>query len=83
MCSSEHYLPRFIHQNRNLKSAVAPLVLFKATMGGTKPSPVDLLTPERLRALKKRLRSQRWHPQAVEREIALIQKLREQLSRGR
>ncbi len=34
------------------------------------------LSQEQARALKKKLRSLRWHPEAVMREIALIQKLR-------
>ena len=38
-----------------------------------KPSP---LSPEQARALKKKLRSLRWQPEAVMREIVLIQKLR-------
>jgi len=40
----------------------------------TKASPS--LSPAQARALKKKLRSLRWQPEAIMREIVLIQKLR-------
>jgi len=48
----------------------------KTIMSDIRSKPSERLSAAQVRALKKRLRSLRWQPEAVMREIVLIKRLR-------